>query len=98
MMDGKKPPLYDMSRCIICDSPYVEWHHVYPSDRRPISDREGCVVPLCHAHHQGRYGVHRERKLDLWVKRDCQRRWEQREGVDEPDHETFISVFGCNYL
>jgi hypothetical protein len=97
-MDGKKPPLYDMSRCIICDSPYVEWHHVYPSDRRPISDREGCVVPLCHAHHQGKYSVHHERKLDLWVKRDCQRRWERREGIDEPDHETFIRLFGCNYL
>lgn len=99
MKSSKKPSLYGNDReCFICRSPYVEQHHIYPSSRRPISDREGCTVWLCYEHHQGRNGVHFDRQLDLFFRRDCQRRWEQREGIDEPDHETFIGVFGCNYL
>ena len=97
-MSSKKPPLYDMDACLVCKSPYVQWHHVYPSSRRKISDREGCIAPLCREHHQGRTGVHSDRKFDLWLKADCQRRWEQREGIDEPDHETFIALMGANYL
>lgn len=45
-----------------------------------------------------KHGVHFDRQLDMFFRRDCQRRWEQREGIDEPDHETFIRLFGCNYL
>jgi len=94
-MAKKKPPLYDMEACLICGRWYPEWHHVYPSDRRKISDREGCVAPLCREHHQGRHGVHQNRDLDLWLKADCQRRWMEREGatVDE-----FRAVFYANYL
>lgn len=86
--------------CYICGSPYVEQHHIfYGTGRRPISDREGCTVWLCREHHQGRMGVHGPRHMhDLELKEECQRRWEAREGVDEPWHETFIRVFGRNYL
>ena len=86
-----------MSECLVCHSTYVQWHHVYPSDRRAISDREGCIAPLCREHHQGRTGVHSDRKFDLWLKADCQRRWEEREHKRD-GHEAFISVFGRNYL
>jgi hypothetical protein len=34
----------------------------------------------------------------LAIKQQCQRLWEEREGIDEPDHETFISYFDRNYL
>lgn len=91
----KKPPLYDMECCLICGSPYVQWHHVYPSDRRKISDREGCVAPLCREHHQGRTGVHQDRKLDLWLKADCQRRWMEREHATADD---FRKVFYASYI
>ena len=95
----RKQPLYDLTRCLLCGSPYVEVHHVYPSSRRPISDLEGCVVALCHEHHQGRHGVHSaDKRLDRWLRADCQTRWEQREGIDDPDHSEFIARFGCNYL
>ena len=94
-MSAKKPPLYNMGECLVCHSPYVQWHHVYPSDRRAISDREGCIAPLCREHHQGRTGVHSDRKFDLWLKADCQRRWMEREGATEDD---FRDVFYASYL
>ena len=97
-MKTKKPPLYNMSACLMCRSPYVQWHHIFPSDRRKISDREGCIAPLCREHHQGRTGVHQDRSFDMWLKRDCQCRWEQREGINDPEHKDFIALFGRNYL
>lgn len=99
MKSSKKPSLYgDVRECFICKSPYVECHHIYPSSRRPISDREGCTVWLCHEHHQGLMGVHNDHKLQEFFRADCQRRWEEREGIDEPNHESFIRIMGRNYL
>lgn len=98
---AKKPGLYNRRAdgCWICQNPDVEEHHIYPSDRRPISDREGCVVYLCHMHHQDpRFGVHSDMELMGFFKADCQRRWERREGIDEPDHETFRAIFGGSYV
>ena len=43
-------------------------------------------------------GVHNDQKLQDFFRRDCQRRWEEREGIDEPNHETFIALMGENYL
>lgn len=96
----KKPMLFpDDHLCFLCRSPYVELHHVYPSSRRPISDREGAVVWLCHKHHQGRLGVHSgDRTLDQWLKAECQRRWEKREGISDPEHREFIALMGKSYL
>lgn len=95
----KKPSLYpDRDEgCFICGNPYVEQHHIYPSSRRKTSDIEGCTVYLCHFHHQGPHGVHSgDRTLDRWLKADCQRRWEEREGA--ADHSAFIRRFERNYL
>lgn len=98
----KKNGLYNRrdDGCWICHNPYAECHHIYGGfGRRSVSDQEGCYVYLCKAHHNGsNHGVHFDRQLDMFFRRDCQRRWEQREGIDESDHETFISLFGCNYL
>lgn len=91
----KKQPLYDLDECLVCGSPYVERHHVYPSDRRKISEREGCIAPLCREHHQGRTGVHQDRGFDLWLKADCQRRWMERESATIDD---FRRVFYANYI
>lgn len=71
---------------------------MFPSSRRKTSDEEGCIAPLCREHHQGRTGVHSDRKLDFWLKADCQRRWEAREGINDPEHRDFIALFGRNYL
>lgn len=95
----KKPSLYPTNDgCFICHSPYTECHHIYPSSRRPISEREGCTVRLCVEHHRGLMGVHNDQKLQDFFRRDCQMRWEKREGIDEPDHESFIALMGRNYI
>lgn len=93
----KKPSLYGDERvCRICGNPNVELHHVYGGvGRRIVSDREGCVVYLCHEHHQGRTGVHQNKAFREWLRADCQKRWEEREGKG---HDDFIAMFGANYL
>lgn len=98
-MRGKS--LYsDERECFICHSPQVHLHHIYGGHgRRPISDREGCWVYLCPAHHNmSDFGVHFDHELDRFFKEDCQRRWEERERIDEPNHESFIRLMGRNYL
>jgi hypothetical protein len=89
--------------CLRCENPNVEWHHVYPSDRRPRSTEEGCLAPLCRYHHQGKGGVHQLRRFDFWLKADCQRRWEEREmrefGVDQDEaRRRFMVLFFENYI
>lgn len=97
----RKPSLYPerFEGCFLCGNQYVEQHHIFfGTGRRQVSDREGCTVFLCHDHHQHpRFGVHFDKELDLFFKRDCQRRWEKRERKRD-GHESFISVFGRNYL
>lgn len=83
----------------MCGNPNVEEHHILPSSRRPISDSEGLTIFLCHEHHQGAMGVHKDKKLDKWLRADAQRRWEEREGItDDPEHNRFRSVFYDSYL
>ena len=94
---SKKPSLYGNERvCRICGNPNVELHHIYGGvGRRAISDREGCTVYLCREHHQGRTGVHQSKAFREWLRADCQKRWEEREGKG---HDDFIALFGANYL
>lgn len=95
----RKPSLYsDERECWLCGRP-AECHHVYAgTGRRQISDREGCYIYLCREHHQGRTGVHHDIRFKNWLKRDCQRRWEEREGLHgEEAHEAFRKVFGQSY-
>lgn len=96
----KKPSLYPSERvCFLCRTPLnVEQHHIFKASRRPISDREGATILLCHEHHQGHAGVHNNSDFDMWLRADCQRRWEQREGINDPEHAAFRQLFGVNYL
>ena len=96
-----KPGLYgDKQVCFVCSFPYVHKHHIYPGyGRRAISDQEGCWVYLCHEHHQGMRGVHMDASFREWLRADCQRRWEEREGLSgEEAHDKFRRRFGTSYL
>lgn len=87
--------------CYVCGATYnLHVHHCFPGyGRRKVSDEEGCWVYLCGPHHnQSNAGVHFNKSLDLEIRRKCQEAWEQREGIDELDHETFIALMGANYL
>jgi len=98
----RRPSLYpDDRRCLVCGTTAgVELHHVLGGvGRRPVSDREGAVVFLCHEHHQGPRGPHMDASFREWLRADCQRRWEEREGLSgEEAHDAFRRTFGVSYL
>ena len=83
--------------CWLCGNPTVHKHHVYGgTGRRQVSEREGCYVYLCPAHHNmSSVGVHFDHQLDMRLKAECERRWLEANGATEAD---FIRTFGRNYL
>ncbi len=70
-------------------------HHVYGGNpNRRLAEKYGCWVWLrADWHNMSNYGVHFNRKLDLAIKRETQRKFEKLHG-----HAKFIQVFGRNYL
>lgn len=88
-------------RCWLCGTTLgLHVHHVFPGNgRRDVSDEEGCWVYLCGPHHNlSPMGVHFNKAFDLELRRRCQAAWEQREGIDDPEHAEFIRTFKVNYL
>ena len=83
--------------CYITGSTYnLHLHHIYAGSRRKISDREGFVVWLTgHYHNQSNDGVHGKNghELDLKLKQDCQRKYEETHSREE-----FMQLIGKNYL
>ena len=87
--------------CFVCRTTIgLHVHHIYGGvGRRPISDEQGCWLYLCGPHHNlSNQGVHFNREMDAYFKRECQRRWEEREGINDPEHKDFIALMGRNYL
>ena len=87
----------DLTRCLVCASPYVHLHHtIYGTSNRKHSDRYGFIVPLCELHHTGRYGVHTHPNegLDEALKKQSQLYYENNIG----SREQFIKEFGRSWL
>lgn len=94
---AKKSIITDnMEQCYICGSPYVNIHHVFfGTANRKMSDKYKLVVPLCVKHHTGSLdSVHRNRELDLNLKRIAQETFEAKKG----SREDFIRIFGKSWL
>lgn len=69
-------------------------HHIYMGAFRKKSEQYGCYVYLrADWHNMSSYGVHFNRELDLRLKKECQKKFEERYG-----HEKFMEVFKKNYL
>ena len=71
-------------------------HHIFAGGRRKLSDREGFVVWLTgHYHNQSNDGVHGKNghALDLKLKQDCQRKYEETHSREE-----WMLLLGKNYL
>lgn len=94
-----KSLLGNYPECYVCHTSIgLHRHHVFEgAGRREISEREGCWVYLCGRHHNlSNRGVHFDKELDLRIKRECQRRWMERNEATEDD---FRSTFHCgSYL
>lgn len=97
---GKKSLYSEERECWLCHNTNVHRHHIYPGNgRRDASEREGCWVYLCPAHHNmSDFGIHFDKELDRAMREDCQRRWERREGIEDPEHKAFRAIFHDSYL
>lgn len=92
-----KSILQTEKRCYITGSTYnLHKHHIYAGGRRQISEANGFWVYLIgELHNQSSYGVHGKdgHALDLKLKQDCQRIYEQSHSREE-----FLRLIGKNYL
>lgn len=86
----------NMKKCYITGSTQnIHIHEVfYGNANRKKSIEWGCCVPLrADYHNASSYGVHFNRELDLKLKREMQKAFEEKY-----DHDTFMKVFHKNYL
>lgn len=83
--------------CYITGSIYnLHRHHIYAGGRRKISEEHGFWVYLTGAlHNQSNEGVHGKNghALDMKLKQDCQRKFEETHSREE-----FLSIIGKSYL
>lgn len=95
MKNGTGSILQTRKECYICRTQRnLIVHHVYAGSRRQTSDRLGCVVSLCAEHHNMYdFSVHVNHDMDMTIKKDCQRKFEELYG-----HDKFMEEFGKNYL
>ena len=87
----------DLDHCYVTKLPLRHIHHVFPGNRRKICEKYGFVVPLHPTFHEwATYSVHKapNRGLDLKLKQECQRYYEEHYGT----REEFIKEFGKSYL
>ena len=70
-------------------------HHIFfGTANRKKSEKWGCWVWLrSDFHNMSNHGVHADKELDLKIKRETQRRFEELYG-----HETFMKEFGRSWL
>lgn len=85
----------DMTRCYITGSTInIHIHEIFFGSFRQKSIKWGCCVPLrADWHNMSNYGVHYDHDLDIKLKKECQKRFEEIYG-----HEKFMEVFRKNYL
>ena len=93
-----KSILQTEKECYITGSTYnLHKHHIYfGNPGRKISEKNGFWVYLTGAlHNQSNDGVHGKNghELDLKLKRDCQRKFEETHS-----REDFMKLIGRNYL
>ena len=90
----------DRESCFICgrnaSAEYfgLDCHHVFFGPNRKVSDKYGLTVYLCHdSCHLN--GVHKDAKLNRELQRKVQKKAMKHYGWDK---ETWMSLFGRNYL
>lgn len=81
--------------CLVCGTVYnIHKHHIYGGPNRKLSEKYGCWCYLCARHHNmSDAGVHFNRTLDLKLKQQCQKTFEEKHTRQE-----FMSIFGRNWL
>jgi hypothetical protein len=90
----------DYAECFICGrngcGDPLDWHHIFEGNgKRPLSEKYGLKVPLCHhrCHLFGENAVH----VNAEVRHELERKGQERFEEENPG-EDFLLVFGKNYL
>ena len=68
-------------------------HHIFPGRNRQRSEDNGFWVWLCWQHHTGDHGVHTDTALDMALRRECQKKFEETH-----TREDFLNIIGINYI
>ena len=85
----------DLDRCIETGSRDIHIHHVFGGANRKNSERDGFIIPLRpDLHNMSDRGIHFNRDMDLYYKRQCQSYYEEHMG----SRESFIRRYGKSYL
>lgn len=92
----------DLKHCYVCGTDNdIHLHEVFfGTANRQKSIEDGCVVPLCGAHHNlSNAGVHFNKTLDNRLKQQAEKIW-IKTYCDSEDNgiEKFVKRFGRNYL
>ena len=87
--------LNNLDRCFFCGKPAECIHEVYfGTANRQISIKNGFCVGLCHKEHNlSDKSVHRDRKMDLILKKKYQEEYEKTHTREE-----FIKLIGKSFL
>lgn len=86
--------LHSMEYCYICGKKKECIHEVYEGRNRQNSIKNGFCIGLCNEHHNmSNYSVHFNKDLQLKVKRDMQKKYEETHTREE-----FMNIIGRNYL
>lgn len=92
-----KSILQDKKECFLTHSTVgLDRHHVYGAANRKISEANGFWVWLNHYRHiaDSPYATpHNNREVDLYLKRACQKKYEETHTREE-----FIRLIGRSYL
>ena len=83
----------DLTTCYLCGKPKNHLHEIYFGKNRINSMKWGCVVPLCYSCHQGSNGVHHNIEVDIILKKECQKKFQ--ETYPKVD---FLEIFHKNYI
>ena len=72
----------------------LERHHIFAGTaNRPISEKYGLWVYLCREHHTGKKGAQYDPDMNLQLKQEAQRKFEQIYS-----HDLWMKVIKKNYL
>lgn len=91
----KKETWIESDSCAVCGRYGTETHHIfYGTSNRKNSDQYGYTIPLCREHHTGPGGIHFNKEMDLYWKREAQKHFEGKYGM----REDFMKIFGRSWL
>lgn len=93
-MSRHKSILQDEKVCYITGrTDNLHCHHIFFGPNRKVSDCYGFWVYLTAELHVGHEGAHHNHDLDMRLKQDCQRKYEETHSRQE-----FMNLIGRNYL